>query len=310
MHIRNAAFLVLPFLAAALAPALAPAQELTLRPALQPGDKFELELIRSRDDAARPQSNGKSRTVIQVAVLEAGVKGFLLDWRQGATAYNNPDIVKNPVAAAAANAFKDMRLEVILAPNGSFTGLRNQDEVTGKLQSALDDMLKTLVPRVEDPQQRKTAEALVRRLMSPQVLLATAASDVQTYFGIHGLTISQAKPVENTVQQTSPLGPGAIPAHFRLTLEALDAHQATLTSTTSHDPRVLAELTKQLLARAPPGSLPNPPPTLEMTDLGRYVYNRAFGLMNEVNIARRVTVGPGTARTDGRQVRLLTRPTR
>ena len=310
MHIRKTALLALPVLAATLAPRLAPAQVLSLRPSLQVGDQFELELIRSREDAARPQSNGKSRTVIHVAVLEAGAKGFLLEWRQGATSYNNPDIVKNPVAAAAANAFKDMRLEVILGPNGNFTGLRNQEEVTAKLQSALDSMLSTLVPRVENPQERKTAEAIVRRLMSPQILLSTAASDVQTYFGVYGLSVSKGKPVENIVQQTSPLGPGAIPATFRLTLETLDAHQATLTSTTSHDPRVLAELTKQLLAKAPPGSVSNPPPTLEMSDLGRYVYNRAFGLMNEVNIARRVTVGPGTARIDGRQIRLLTRPTR
>lgn len=299
---RFAAFVILPLLGWA--------QALTLRPSLQVGDEFEIEFIRSREDARRPQTNGKSRTVVHVRVLEASPKGFVLDWRQGATSVTNPEIVKNPVAAAAANAVKDLRLEVVLDPNGSFAGLRNQAEVTAKLQSVIENLLASFRQQLPDAQQRQAVEALVHRLMAPPVLLAAASGDVQTYFGLHGAIVTKGKPVENSIHQASPLGAGTIPATFRVALESLDAHNANLTSTTTYDPRALAALTKQLLAQAPPGTVPTPFPTLEMSDTGRYVYNRSFGLMNEINITRRVTADEGNTRLDGREIRLLTRPAR
>ena len=286
------------------------AQELTLRPSLQLGDTFELEFSRAREDSRRPQTNAKSRTVVRVRVLEAGPKGFVLDWQPGETAFDNPEIVKNPIAAAAANAVKDMRLEAILGPDGAYAKLRNEAEVLSKLQSMLDGMLMSLGQQLQDASQRQTVETLARRLLSPQLLLSAAANDVQTYFGLQGVTLAKGKPIETAIQQPSPLGSGTIPATFRVTLESLDAHQANLSSATAYDARALVELTKQLIAQAAPSATPSLPSTVEMSDSGRYVYNRAFGIMNEVTITRRIVAGEGITRVDSRQIRLLTRPTR
>jgi len=302
VQLRSAALLVLPLLSWA--------QELTLRPSLRVGDSFELELVRVREDSRRPQANGKSRTVVRVRVLEAGPKGFVLEWQQGATAFDNPEIVKNPIAAAAANAVKDMSIEAILGSDGEYVGLRNQAEVAGKLQSMLDGMLSSIGKQLQDPSQRQTVETLARRLMSPEFLLSAAASDVQTYFGLHGAVLVKGKSVETPIQQPSPLGSGTVPATFRVTLESLDAHQAYLSSDTAYDPRALAALTKQLAAQAAPGATSTLPSTVEMTDSGRYIYNRAFGLMNELAITRRIVAGEGATRVDGREIRLLTRPNR
>lgn len=302
MQLRSAALLVLPLLSWA--------QELTLRPSLRVGDSFELELVRVREDSRRPQANGKSRTVVRVRVLEAGPKGFVLEWQQGATAFDNPEIVKNPIAAAAANAVKDMSIEAILGSDGEYVGLRNQAEVAGKLQSMLDGMLSSIGKQLRDPSQRQTVETLARRLMSPEFLLSAAASDVQTYFGLHGAVLVKGKSVETAIQQPSPLGSGTVPATFRVTLESLDAHEANLSSDTAYDPRALAALTKQLAAQAAPGATSTPLSTVEMTDSGRYIYNRAFGLMNELAITRRIVAGEGATRVDGREIRLLTRPNR
>jgi len=274
------------------------------------GDSFELELVRVREDSRRPQANGKSRTVVRVRVLEAGPKGFVLEWQQGATAFDNPEIVKNPIAAAAANAVKDMSIEAILGSDGEYVGLRNQAEVAGKLQSMLDGMLSSIGKQLQDPSQRQTVETLARRLMSPEFLLSAAASDVQTYFGLHGAVLVKGKSVETPIQQPSPLGSGTVPATFRVTLESLDAHQANLSSDTAYDSRALAALTKQLAAQAAPGATSTLPSTVEMTDSGRYIYNRAFGLMNELAITRRIVAGEGATRVDGREIRLLTRPNR
>ena len=288
--------------------AAASAQEIALRPALETGDEFELEFIRAREDSRRPQANGRSRTVVRVRVSEAGPKGFVLDWQQGVTEFDNPEIVKNPIAAAAANGAKDMRLEIVLGPDGRFTGLRNQAEVTAKMQSALDSMLASVGKQVPDAKQRQAVETVIRRLMSPQLLLSAAASDVQTYFGLNGAVLTKGKPTETEIRQQAPVGITMMPARFRLTLDSLDAHEAKLSSTTAYDPQALAAMAKDLLAQAAPGAAP--PPNMEMSDTGRYVFNRAFGLMNEMIIARRITAGEGAARLDGREIRLITRPKR
>jgi len=290
------------------------AQEIELRPQLRAGDAFELEYVRAREDSRRPQMSGSSRTPVHVRVLEAGPKGFVLDWRQGATAFDNPEIVKNPIAAAAANAVKDMRLEAVLGPDGAFQRLRNEAEVLPKLQSMLDGMLAAFGQQLPDPTQRQTVENLIRRLMSPRTLLSSATHDLQTYFGLHGAKLTKGETVETLIEQPSPLGSGTIPAAFRLTLESMDAHEAKILSATEYDGRALSALTAQLLAQAASGAANTPPPVqpraVEMSDSGRYVYSRAFGIMSEVVVTRRIVAGDALNRTDGWEIRLVKRPER
>jgi hypothetical protein len=299
--LAGAAFLSLPLAAWAV--------EITVRPALRPGDRFELELIRSREDSRRPQMNGRSRTPVKVQVLEAGPKELVLVWEQGATSFDNPEIVKNPIAAAAANAAKGLRLEVVLSPEGKYLRLRNEAEVLQKLQAVVDGMLTSMAAQTPDPAQRKSVEALIRRVMSPQVMLQSAASDVQSYFGLHGTTLVSGKPVETKLQQASPLGQGTIPSSLKISLDSADAHEAHITTTNTYDPASLEALTKQMLAQsgAPAGAKPVP---IKVSDTGKYVYNRAFGIMNEIVFTRRTDAGPAGGHVDGRQYRLTTRPAR
>ncbi|MBK7928798.1 MAG: hypothetical protein IPJ98_15285 [Bryobacterales bacterium] len=234
---------------------LAFSQDLTLRPTLQVDDTFELEIIRLREDSRRPQMNGRSRTPIHVRVLESNPKGFLLEWKQGATEFDNPEIIKNPIAAAASNAVKDFVLQLELNPAGQFARLRNEAEVTAKLQNVMESLLAALGRQIPDAQQRQQVDSLVRRLMSPPVLLASATRDAQTYFALNGATVNKEQPFTADLQQPSPFGGGAIPARFRLTLDSLDAHSASLTATTTYDPQAVARFSAQLLAQAAPARL-------------------------------------------------------
>ena len=43
------------------------AQEVTLLPRFKAGDRFRLELTRTREDSRRPQANGTGRTPVDVA---------------------------------------------------------------------------------------------------------------------------------------------------------------------------------------------------------------------------------------------------
>ncbi|MBN8733820.1 MAG: hypothetical protein J0L64_25010 [Acidobacteria bacterium] len=289
---------------------LAFSQDLTLRPTLQVDDTFELEIIRLREDSRRPQMNGRSRTPIHVRVLESNPKGFLLEWKQGATEFDNPEIIKNPIAAAASNAAKDLVLQLELNPAGQFARLRNEAEVTAKLQTVMESLLAALGRQIPDSQQRQQVDSLVRRLMSPPVLLASATRDSQTYFALNGAMVNKEKPFTADLQQPSPFGGGTIPARFRLTLDSLDAHSASLTTTTTYDPQAVARFSAQLLAQTSPAphAAAQAAPALHIEDSAAYTYNRAFGLMSDVVVRRRVSASGTLNALDGWDIRLTRRP--
>ena len=241
------------------------AQELVIRPALKQGDVLGLELTRVHLDPSRPQTNSRMLTPVQVRVSETTPAGFVLDWRQGATSTDNPELFKNPIAAAAANALKDTSLEILLDANGKLAGLRNQAEVVAKLQALGDGLIRRYGAQIDDPQRKQELETLVRRLISPAALLASAAADVQNYFSLNGAKLTQGKTIE---------APG-----LRVTLESLDAHEAKIA-------------------------------TVAASGSGYFVYNRAFGIMNDVVLVRSVAAGAAAARKDTFEVHLVAKPSR
>ena len=112
------------------------------------------------------------------------------------------------------------------------------------------------------------------------------------------------------LQQPSPFGGGAIPARFRLTLDSLDAHSASLATTTTYDPQAVARFSAQLLAQAAPAAQAPAaqPPALHIEDSAAYTYNRAFGLMSDVVVRRRVSASGTLNALDGWDIRLTRRP--
>ena len=288
---------------------LASAQELTLRPTLQAGDSFQLEYTRIIEDSRRPQANGRIRAFIAVHVLEANPKGFLLRWTSGASSVDNPEIVRNPVAAAAASALKDHALEVQLGPDGQYLGLRNQAATAARLQAAMDKMLESLGRQFTDPAQRQSVEGLVRRLMSPQVLLGQATRDVQTYFALNGIAIAAGKPAVQAIEQPAPFGGGTLAATYTLALDSMDAHSARLSSATAYDSEELSRMASRFFAQLTAGSqAPAAPPALEMADSAAYTYNRAYGLMSDILVRRRLTGAGGMNRLEGWDVKLMRHP--
>ena len=114
------------------------------------------------------------------------------------------------------------------------------------------------------------------------------------------------------LEQPNPLGGGTLPATFRIAAESVTAAVAVFTTNTTYDSAALRRLTEALAEQAgapiPPGDLAALPP-IEMADEGRYVFDRATGLMREVIVTRRITAG-ASRRVDGWEIRLIGGPQR
>src|SRR5262245_44947574 len=160
-------------------------QDIEIRPRLVQGDKFRLEVARTRRDSSRPQMNVTGRNLVDVQVVSAGSDGFVLDWEPGDTTYDNPQVLQDPTVAAAAQAAKGMRFRIALNADGEFSGLLNDAELRPKLQAIVESIVSELASRLP-VNQRKNFQDVMGQLLSPTALISSATQDAQIYWRLNG----------------------------------------------------------------------------------------------------------------------------
>jgi hypothetical protein len=287
------------------------AQDVEIKPQLRAGDEFRLEVTRTREDTSRPQQNGKSRTVVDVRVLSATPAGFVLDWAPGETVLDNPQVAMDPVVMAASRIVSQSVFRLNLSAEGEFAGVANEAEVSPKLQAMLNTIIQSLAERL--PADQRTAfHNLIGQMLSPAALISSATREAEIYFSLNGVALAVGEAAEAGLEQPSPVGGGIIPATFRVDMESATTESASLRTTTAYDPAALLRMTQSLVQQAgrpiPPDELARIPP-MQMSDDGKFVFDRAVGLMREVVVNRRVSAGD-VRRHDGWQIRLLHGPKR
>lgn len=282
--------------------------EVTIRPALRTGDEFHLELVRIRENSARPDQDARATTPVTVKAIAVAPEGSTLEWTPGLATLSNPKLGADPLLSAAEKAIGGLSLRLRLNGDGEIERLENAVEVAATLQKAtkivVDGLMATL-----PAEQRAQFQALLSQTMSPAALLGSAMRDAQTYFGLNGIALEVGGQFAAKLEQPSPLG-GVIPAMFEVRLQSATADTAVLATTTTYDGEALLQMTKTLLERAGapvPGELAQV--SLRMSDSGRFVFDRASGLMREVIVDRRVEA-PGMKQRDGWEIRLIKVPAR
>jgi hypothetical protein len=284
----------------------ADAQDISIVPTLRAGDSFQLDVVRIRENSAQPQQNGKSTTRVDVRVLSTNADGSVIEWVPGPTVFANPQMAANPLVGFASQALRDIRFQLNLNADGELKGLANQDEVAPKLKTVVDAVVRDLAAKMPE-QQRKGFLDLIGQVLSVDVLIASATRDAATYLGLNGAALAVGEEAVVDVEQPSPLGGDPLPAKFRVRMESATADVASLKTTTTYDPAALMRLTRSLAKQAgsptPPEQFINLPP-MQMSDEGTFVFDRKRGLMREVKVNRRVSVGPNR-RLDAWEIRLI-----
>jgi hypothetical protein len=197
---RTSLFIV----AIALSAAQASAQDVAIKPQLRAGDDFRLEVTRIRENSARPQANNKGRTVVNVRVVSATPKGFVLDWAPGETVLDNPLAAQDPTIAAASEIVRDMVFRLNLNADGEITGLANEKQIAPKLQGMLDRVVKDLSARLP-AEQRKAFQNLIGQMLSPAALMSSAIREAEIYFALNGVSLAPGEAAEVDREQPSPV---------------------------------------------------------------------------------------------------------
>lgn len=303
MRIPRSTLLLAPLLSVAFV-----AQPIPIRPRLLPGDEFQLEVSRTREDSRRPQTNHVARTLVDVRIVSAGPDGYVMDWKPGPVTLE-PKVV-DPMLSAVSQIIGGLQFRIALDVDGGFERIANEAEVLPKLQGALDHVIRQMqkgMPAAD----AKRAEDLVRQTLSPANLIAIATNDAQTYVSMYGAELAVGETVDVPVEQPNPFGGGPLSATRRVRILSASAESATLASSTVYDRGTLEKMIKALAGQAnvkvPAEELTKL--KLEMSDETRYVFDRSTGLFSEVTNERRVSSGD-MRRLDKCTIRLVKRPRR
>jgi hypothetical protein len=298
-------------LAALLTALPAGAQVVSIRPSLRQGDVFRLEITRTRENSIRPQQNGRSRTVVDAVVVAATPQGFVVDWKPGETTFDNPQLAQDPLVVGALRAVQDIQFRLTLNTDGEYVGLANEAEVAPRLRSVVDGIVQALVARIPAAQ-RDAFQSVIDQVLSPSVLIASATREPQIYFGLNGVTQAQGETTEVNVQLPNPLGTGEIPATLQVYMQTVTPETVSLRTTTTYDAAALQRmsetLAQQLGGNITREQLSNLPPITAQDD-GSYLFDRTVGLMREISIERRISLGNAN-RIDSWRLVLLTAPKR
>ncbi len=303
--------------AVTLAAVLLP-QQLSFTPRFLAGDEFRLQVKHTREDSRQPAANFTATTPVAVRVVSSGAAGTVLDWTPGDVTVAGGDAAQaDPTVGMAAEIFDDVSIRVALDPDGSFGKVENAKELLSKLNSVVEAVLAELEKGAPADQVRR-ARDVMGQMLTPQNLLNMATRDVQTWVAMHGVELPANRTLDVPVRQANPFGGEPLSATLRLRVASGTATEATLASDTVYDTAELRKATIALIERAaPPGKKPTADELssfrLELSDEGRYLFDRALGLFREVVVTRRTGSSAGTvkaSRTDRYEITLVTPPKR
>lgn len=290
------------------------AQEVEFRPALKVGDRFTLEVTRTKEDSNRPATNSTVTTNVEVIVEKAGAEGFVLNWRPGAAKVLAGNPLSDPTIQVAAKIVGDMQYLIQLAPTGEFERVANYDDLLPKLTAALDAMMRPLEASLK-ADELASFRTFMGTTLSPANLVVVATRDAQSYVGLYGVAVSKGSPLQGVLTRPSPLGGEPLPATFTITLESADAQSAIATVRTEYDGAALVKQLAALTAKVGTASTAAELASLRMTfvDDTRVTYDRGTGLFREFTNSRRLESGDGRStatRLDRLMIKLLQPPTR
>jgi hypothetical protein len=288
------------------------AQEVFIAPRLRAGDEFRLEITRSREESSEAVQKARSTTTVDVRVASVSADGaMLLEWVPGPTSFGDGQTPPDLVARAAAVALEGLTLRLSINAAGEFNGVANEREVTPKLQVLTDFIVAGAAEDIPE-HDRQAFRALIAQIVSPDMMLRAATTDVKTYLGLNGITIAEDQTIEADLEQPNPLGEGSIPSRFRISAKSVTGDTAVFVTSASYDSKAFLQVTRSLMERTGKTFTAEElaaASSIEMLDEGRFVLDRTTGLMREVIARRRMRAGD-RHRLDEWDIRLVRPPHR
>ncbi len=274
---------------------LAIPQEITIRPQWKAGDKFEFEHLQTHEEVRRPQSKIASSTPLFLEVAETSAQGHTVRWRYGKTKLP-VEREAPPALAKAEEMLLDLSIEARLGPNGEFQKVSNEAAVAAKFNEVLKAVAATLPPDAPEI-------PLLKQMLNPQMLLASATGDMRAFFAPYGVKLREGEKTRVTVIQPFPLQPGrSLTVQLYFGISGANEEKTEFQSVAEYDiqqlgDRVLEWLTTNGMRVQDRSQMPQ----LFLSESGEFRFDKGRGLLSRAVVTRRSTMEPGYDRLERRE---------
>lgn len=269
---------------------VSPDVEFTLRADWKVGEKYSITLTKEREELRFGVAiYTVARSVIDVTVAERSMTGWVLIWN--VTDYQRTDdafLYSRDIDAAflVEEMFTESPLEIATNRLGFPVDLRNRQEVTARMRSAMDE---ALALREADPRVRKQLKSGLDRLLTAETVETLALEDAATYYGLMGETYRGGPAAVFRSSYIPKFGPPAIESKLQVLLRRVDEENGLIHITMRDiaDEEKLRQATvnwvvrKRLQRGHPVPYYVSKRPFLDRR-IAEYVYDRNRGLPAEV----------------------------
>ena len=228
-------------------------EEITISPRWKAGDRVRYERVKSRRKlkGGVVTSQGSGNCGIDLSIVEAGPRGYLVRWRIGETAHPDPRAGADPTVRAVTRLIEGLDIDIELDDEATILGLRNWAKLKDSGLKMLDAMMRDNSTASLDAKTktalRSTLEAMFATKEQTEMMFT---KEPQMYFLPIGRTYpGVGQPIEYDDKLPNPFGGDPFPCKGRIILQSYDSvgGRAVVTWTQSPDPKETARILGETL---------------------------------------------------------------
>ncbi len=240
--------------------------EVSIMPRWKVGERQRYERVKTRRKTqGKMSAKASGRGPIDVSVVEAGEKGYLVRWRIGETTDDNPRAAADPLTQAMNRLTVGLEVDLEIDNEATITGVRNWAEMKSSGQKIAETLIQAQQAAGTDAKTLGAVRSTVEGLFATKERVEQLfAKEPQLFFVPIGRTYpGVGKAVEYDDQLPNPLGGPPFPCTGKFTLTSYDADKgrAEVSWTQTVDPkeaaRIMLETLKAIAQRSgriPPGA--------------------------------------------------------
>jgi len=278
----------------------APAKTLKFAPRLARGDRFVLEITKTKTQTGRPgMARMKGFQIVDVEVVSSDGPNLLLSWTSRKTGVIGPDgkpVALPPQAAGLATMYDGVQMLFELSPECKLLGLKNFKQIKPLMTKMID---KTLAVMDSSPEKKeKLRQAVATTLSSRKMIEQICSKEITLLLALAQMELDGENASEFDCQLPMPAGGGVIPAKLVVKVTDLDrtAGRATVTTSTKMDPEKAARAMLALMQEmARKTGKPVPPkrdiPEMDIRGVSTYVVDLKTNLPLSAEHTRTAAIG-------------------
>jgi len=294
----------------------APPEDTSFLPRWSKGESRVYEQLKGRRVVSKDGTTNQagSRARLDLKVVDAGPKGYLLRWTISESALDGERSPKQqPEFENLLKAMEGWNVLLDIDESGNFKGVKNWKEIRSKIEAVNESLLKDRTYQSLPPDSQKRFRAQLKaRSQSKEQIEELCAREAKAFLAPIGLTFKGGEPIEYQTRLPNPRGGEPFPTRARFEISRIDptTARAIIVWRQVVNPASLGtglgETVGRLgksLGRPPSPSDSNPYKSLSISDQCQYLMDMQGGWVNDMKQVRTIRNQDGSSVEESLRIR-------